>query len=169
MNESFKVCWYCPTNLDIDKCQDNTEVLPILGVLKWVFPFGVSQFCKNLSLNSLFLIIVVLFFCGQDNLLGGQFWAMDRFNLLGGQINLLGGQMPTQLTCYLPPWYRTLHMNYPNCKPWNKVTGTRSKFVVKVAPVHRILPEPGAIWKDQEQFSKTQEIDDNHVLWGQLA
>ena len=43
------------------------------------------------------------FFCGQDNLLGGQFWAMGRFNLLGGQNNLLGGQLPTQLTCYLPP------------------------------------------------------------------
>ena len=29
---------------------------------------------------------------------------MGRLNLLGGQINLPGGQMPTQLTCYLPPW-----------------------------------------------------------------
>ena len=37
------------------------------------------------------------FFCGQDNLLGGQFWAMSRFILLGGQL-------PTQLTCYLPSW-----------------------------------------------------------------
>ena len=27
----------------------------------------------------------------------------SRFNLLGGQSNLLGGHMPTQLTCYLPP------------------------------------------------------------------
>ena len=35
------------------------------------------------------------FFCGQDNLLGGQFGAMGRFNLLGGQSNLLGGRMPT--------------------------------------------------------------------------
>ena len=43
------------------------------------------------------------FFCGQDHLLGGQFWAMGRFNLLGGLSNLLGGQMPTQLSCYLPP------------------------------------------------------------------
>ena len=34
---------------------------------------------------------------------GGQLWAMDRFDLMGGQSNLLGGQMPTQLTCYLPP------------------------------------------------------------------
>ena len=45
------------------------------------------------------------FFCGQNNLLGGQFWAMGRFNLLGGQSKLLGGQMPTQLTCHLPPWH----------------------------------------------------------------
>ena len=28
---------------------------------------------------------------------------MGRFNLLSGQSNLLGGQMLTQLTCYLPP------------------------------------------------------------------
>ena len=28
---------------------------------------------------------------------------MGRLNLPGGQINLLGGQMPTQLTCYFPP------------------------------------------------------------------
>ena len=43
MNRSFnmfKVCWYCPTNLDIDQFQDSTEVLPILGVLEWVFSFG---------------------------------------------------------------------------------------------------------------------------------
>ena len=30
---------------------------------------------------------------------------MGRFDLLGGQIYLLRGQMPTQLTCYLPPWW----------------------------------------------------------------
>ena len=29
------------------------------------------------------------FFCEQENLLGGHFWAMGRFNLLGGQSNLL--------------------------------------------------------------------------------
>ena len=29
---------------------------PILGVLEWGFPFGVSQFCKNLGLNCLCLI-----------------------------------------------------------------------------------------------------------------
>ena len=50
----------------------------------------------------------VYFFCGQDNLLGGQFWAMDMFNLLGGQRNLQGGQMhasPVNLlfTSLLPP------------------------------------------------------------------
>ena len=43
-------------------------------------------------------------FCDQGNLLDGQFWAMGRFNLLGGQSNLLGGHLLTQLTCYLPPW-----------------------------------------------------------------
>ena len=29
---------------------------------------------------------------------------MGRLDLLGGQINLVGGQMPTQLTCNLPSW-----------------------------------------------------------------
>ena len=36
------------------------------------------------------MVVPILFFCGQDNLLGGQFWAMGRLNLLGGQNNLLG-------------------------------------------------------------------------------
>ena len=60
-------------------------------------PPKIGRVCKNLHLNC-----IVSF--GQDNLLGGQFWAMGRLNLLDGQSNLLGGQMPTQLTCYLPPW-----------------------------------------------------------------
>ena len=52
---------------------------------------GVSQFFTNLGLNCLSVINIVpvfflLFFCGQDNLQGGQFWAMGRFNLLGGKI-----------------------------------------------------------------------------------
>ena len=36
---------------------------------------------------------------------------MGRLNLhlLGGQINLLGGQMHTQLTCYLPPCFVVLY------------------------------------------------------------
>ena len=50
------MCFYCPTNLDIDQFQDSTEVLPILGVLDWVFfPFGISRFCKNL------IIVVPIF------------------------------------------------------------------------------------------------------------
>ena len=46
-------------------------------------------------------------FCGQDNILVGNFWAMGKFNLLSGQSNLLVGQMSTQLTCYLPPCHKT--------------------------------------------------------------
>ena len=66
----------------------------ILRVLEWGFQLGISQFCTNLGLNCLFVIIIGAF-CfvfspvdktgGQDNLLGGQFWAMGRFNILGGQ------------------------------------------------------------------------------------
>ena len=40
MNKSFKVCSWYPTNLDIDKVQDSTEVLPILEVLKWGYGGG---------------------------------------------------------------------------------------------------------------------------------
>ena len=87
--------------------QDSTDVsLPILWVLEWNFPLGVSEFCKNKSKLPISNKSDAHFFCGQDSLLGWQFWAMGRFNLLGGQSNLLGGQMPTQLTCYLPPWCR---------------------------------------------------------------
>ena len=47
----------------IDKFQDSTdEVLPILGCSSVFFSFGVSQFCKNLGLNFLFLLIVVHIF-----------------------------------------------------------------------------------------------------------
>ena len=50
-------------------------------------------------------MIVPFLFCGQVILLGGQFWAMGRFDLLGGQSNLLGGQIPTQLNViYVPDW-----------------------------------------------------------------
>ena len=40
------------------------------------------------------------------NLKTGSSGASDlgKFNLLGGQSNLLSGQMPTQLMYYLPPW-----------------------------------------------------------------
>ena len=34
---------------------------------------------------------------------------MDRLNLLGGQSNLLGGQMPAQLACYLSPCIPSFH------------------------------------------------------------
>ena len=45
------------------------------------FSFGFVNFAK---LRSKFPIFNN---CGaQDNLLGGQFWAMGRLNLLGGQI-----------------------------------------------------------------------------------
>ena len=75
------------------------------------FPFGLVSFAKkNFCLNC--LLCCCPLFCGQDNLLGGQFWAMGRLNLLGGQINLLGG--PTQLTCYLPPWLTEGCQNFSN-------------------------------------------------------
>ena len=68
-----------------------------LGYLCGVFLLGLVAFCKNIGYCELLI--------GQNNLLGGQFWASGRFNLLGGQSRLLGGQMPTQFTCYLlPPW-----------------------------------------------------------------
>ena len=53
------------------------------------FPLRLVNFAKNLCLNFLFLIIVVPnFFCGQNSLLDGQFWAVGRLDLLSGHINL---------------------------------------------------------------------------------
>ena len=43
---------------------------------------------------------------------------MSRLNLLGGQINLLGGQMPTQLTCYLPPCDRCMYNVHYHMFEW---------------------------------------------------
>ena len=87
-------------NWDIDLFLDSTEVLPILQVRKWGFQlWSLSIFHKFRSkLPICNDHSVYFFFCGQDNLLGGQFWAMGMLNLLGGQSNLLGEQMPTQLT-----------------------------------------------------------------------
>ena len=69
--------------LRLDKFQDSAQVLPMLGVLQGYFPLGVNQLCKNLGMNYQFSIIVVPIFCGQDNLLSRQFWAMGKFNLPG--------------------------------------------------------------------------------------
>ena len=52
----------CSTNLDIDKFQDNTEVLPILGYSSGVSPLGLVNFAKNLGLNYLFLAILLPIF-----------------------------------------------------------------------------------------------------------
>ena len=55
------------------------------GIEPWV-----GQVCKNLLLHRLVSIIVVPIFMWA-RLLGGQFWAMGRLNLLGRQSNLRGG------------------------------------------------------------------------------
>ena len=73
-------------------------------MFEYCFQLGISKFCTKLGLKmSVCENRSSYFFCGHDNLLGGQFWAMGIFNLLGGQNNLLVGQLPTQLTCYLSP------------------------------------------------------------------
>ena len=91
MNRNFKVC----VNFDIDKFHDSTDAsLPNLWVLEWSFPLEASQFRKNKSKLPIFNNSDARLFCGQDNLLGGQFWALGRFDLLNGQVNLLGGQCP---------------------------------------------------------------------------
>ena len=81
----------------MDQIRDSTEVVPILRVLEWGLQLGVSKFCTNLGLNSLLALTFnnhsAFFFCGQNNLLGGQFWA--RAGLMVGQSNLLDEQMPT--------------------------------------------------------------------------
>ena len=45
---------------------------------------------------------------------------MGRFNLLGGQSNLLGGQIPIQLTCYLPPCFPPPLDIIFHLTPWEK-------------------------------------------------
>ena len=56
----------------------------------------------------------------QDNLLGGQFWAMGRFNLLGGQSKLLGEQMPTLNPSFLlfTSLRHNIIMNSTNVRMW---------------------------------------------------
>ena len=65
----FKMCWYCPTNLNID-LQDSfiryCLLPPILGVLEWSSPLGLVNFAKkkkkkknHLGLNCLFFINVM--------------------------------------------------------------------------------------------------------------
>ena len=56
---------------------------------------------------------------------------MGRFNLPGGQNNLLGGQMPTQLTCYLTPWdelhlLRTWALDDLSCKESLQLRSSRA-------------------------------------------
>ena len=57
-----------------------------------VVALGVVNFIKSTdSTSDLFIRFMVVHY---DNLLGGQFWAMGRLNLLGGQIDLLVGKCP---------------------------------------------------------------------------
>ena len=58
------------------------------------------------------IIMVPIISYWQDHLLGGQFCSMCMFNLLCEQNNLLGGRMPIQLTCYLPPCYYSNACNH---------------------------------------------------------
>ena len=71
------------------------------------------------------------FFCEQDYLLGGQFWAMGRFNSLGGQDYLQGGQIPTQVICYLPPWLPSYQIK---------------DVTTRVPPVPTIVPSSLILW-----------------------
>ena len=96
----------CAVNVKHTKSWQISKELPILRVYEKVSCLGLVRFAKKLHLNCLVLIMMVPNFpVGWLIYWVGSFWAMGRFNLLGGQSNLLGGQMPTQLTCYLPPCY----------------------------------------------------------------
>ena len=88
-----------------------------LGVFKWAFHFGLIFLQKLMSKSPMWCP----FFCGQDNLLGEQFWAMGKLNSLGGQINLLGG-----LTCYLSSWSDILYIK--NIYEWI----SSNRFVLKL-------------------------------------
>ena len=127
-----------PTNLNITaqftKILTNFREEALSCDLFWGWPrgfpprVGLGNFAKTEIKMSIFSLLGCPYFSGQGNLLGGQFWVMGRFNLLGRQNNLLGGQMPTQLTCYLPPCckHRCAHgrchvtfIKYPMSANWS--------------------------------------------------
>ena len=68
---------------------------------------------------------------------------MDRFDLLGGQSNLLSGQMPTQFTRYLPPWLMIIiNWYYHDKHPfnvyniWKYITLPRGRGLHMKAMIH---------------------------------
>ena len=85
MNRSRKLRSYV-TYLDIDQFLNNTEVLPILQVLEWGFQLGVSQFCTNLGLNCLFVIILVPIFFSVGKII---YW-VGKFGKWAGLIYWVG-------------------------------------------------------------------------------
>ena len=88
-------------NLNIDNFRTALKYCQVLRG----FPLLAYKILQNIGFKlPIFSKCGGTFFCGQDNLLGGQVREMGRFNLLDGQSNLLGGQMLTQLACYLSPW-----------------------------------------------------------------
>ena len=72
-------------------------------MLECGFQLGVNQFCTNIDLNHLFVIITVHVFSVGKVITGWAILGNGQFILLDGPSNLLGGYLPTQLTCYLPP------------------------------------------------------------------
>ena len=95
-------CWHCPTNrLGQISGQHWYEVLPILGVLKWDFPFGVSQLCKNLGLNfnnrgAHFSVGKIIYRVGNFGQWVGWIYWVDKLIYLVG-INLLFTSLPKKL------------------------------------------------------------------------
>ena len=62
MNIDFQVCCKCPTNWDINKFQESTQVLPIFGALRGP-PLQLANFeKKKKSINDQFSMIVVPIF-----------------------------------------------------------------------------------------------------------
>ena len=100
MNVSFKVCWYCPTNLDIDQFQDSTEVLLILeGVRVFFSPLGRP---KSI-LQKLMSKFPIFNNCGAHFSVGKIINWVGNFGQWAGWIYWLG-TCPPQLICYLPHW-----------------------------------------------------------------
>ena len=106
MNGSFKVCWYCPTNLYIDKFQNDTEVLFAYSGDTQVgcFPLGWVNFAKKKKKNlSKFPISNN---CGAHFSVGKKIYWVGNFGQWAGLIYWVGK---------LIYWVGTVNLLLPPC------------------------------------------------------
>ena len=109
MNRSVKVCWYCPTNLDINKFQDNTIWYCLLtSILGW--PSRVSPWGQSI-LPNLRPILAIFGKCGAHFSVGKIIYWVSNFWAKLGQVEFAGwANLPTQFN--LPDTYINYMIGY---------------------------------------------------------